>query len=626
MISESVDRACNTQIKDIVLLGDFNCDASKPQNNRILNLMQQYNFDQLVTESTHFTENSSSLLDLILIRNKSNVFKAGALDTFIENQVRYHVPTAVIFKFSKNTQKPYKRHIWLYEKGNYDEYRHILNNIDWASITDDNDLDNVAEKFTETLIKAAEKTVQNKTVTIRRDDYPWINSKLIRNRKRLFRKARKSNNNIRLWQKFKTVRNKVIYEIRQSKQLYFENLASSINIDKPNPKLFWEVSKQLMKSGLSQEAIPPLRCNNQIFESDTDKANILNDYFASQSKVRYPDKPLPNSQRRIDINLSSIVITEQDVKDSLSTLKINKSSGPDFVSPRLLKEGASIIVKPLTKIFNKSLQSAHFPKPWKYANVTPIHKKEDKSLPSNYRPVSLLSQIGKSMEKCIHKHMFNYVNLHQLLTPLQSGFIPKDSTTNQLIHLYHTFCEAVDDGKEVSVVFCDISKAFDRVWHKGFLHKLENIGCTGKLLEWFKSYLCERKQRVVLKGQASNWTDVEAGVPQGSVLGPLLFLIFINDIVKDINSSIRLFADDTSLYKIVENPNAAALSLNTDLDKIYQWADVWLVEFNPLKTFTMTISILLAHPYHPPLFFNGVQIQETDTHKHLGLIFSSNCT
>ena len=170
MVSESLDRACSTQVKDIVLLDDFDCDASKPQNNRILDLMQQNNFDQFITEFTHFTENSSSLLDLIFVRNKSNVFKAGVLDTFIENQVRYHVPTAVIFKFLKNIQQPYKRHIWLYEKGNYDEYRHILNNIDWDGITDDNDLDNLAEKFTDTLIKAAEKTVPNKTVTIRPDD------------------------------------------------------------------------------------------------------------------------------------------------------------------------------------------------------------------------------------------------------------------------------------------------------------------------------------------------------------------------------------------------------------------------------------------------------------------------
>ena len=182
--------------------------------------MQQYNFDQMVTEPTHFIENSSSILDLIFVLNKSNVFKAGVLDMFFENQVRYHVPTAVIFKFVKSFQKPYKRHIWLYEKGNYIEYRRLLNNIDWDSITDDNHVDNMAEKFTDILINAAEKAVPNKTATIRPNEYPWINGKirkLIRSRKRLFRKARKNNNNIRLWQNFRIVRNKVIYEIRQSK-------------------------------------------------------------------------------------------------------------------------------------------------------------------------------------------------------------------------------------------------------------------------------------------------------------------------------------------------------------------------------------------------------------------------
>ena len=170
------------------------------------------------------------------------------------------------------------------------------------------------------------------------------------------------------------------------------------------------------------------------------------------------------------------------------------------------------------------------------------------------------------------------------------------------------------------------SKAFDRVWHRGLLHKLENIGCTGQLLEWFRNYLSDRKQRVVIRGQSSNWADVEAGVPQGSVLGPLLFLIFINDIVHSINSFIRLFADDTSLYIIVDNPNEAAITLNTDLDKIYKWAEIWLVEFNPLKTFTMTISRRLLSPPHPPLIFNNVQVQVTQSHKHLGLTFSSNCT
>ena len=148
-----------------------------------------------------------------------------------------------------------------------------------------------------------------------------------------------------------------------------------------------------------------------------------------------------------------------------------------------------------------------------------------------------------------------------------------------MLHTYHTFCEAVDKGKEVRAVFCDISKAFDRVWHKGLLHKMSGIGCSDNVLKWFASYLSGRRQRVVLNGQASDWTPVLAGVHQGSILGPLLFLLYINDIVKHIGCSIRLFADDTSLYIIVECPNAAARCLNVDLQTISQWAERLVSQF-----------------------------------------------
>ena len=177
------------------------------------------------------------------------------------------------------------------------------------------------------------------------------------------------------------------------------------------------------------------------------------------------------------------------------------------------------------------------------------------------------------MERCIHKYLYNFIVSNQILTPLQSGFVPGDSTTCQLLHTYHMFCEAVDNGKEVRTVFCDISKAFDQVWHKGLLHKLRGIGCSEKVLAWFSSYLSGRKQRVVFNDKFSKWVEVLAGVPQGSILGPLLFLIFINDIVKHIGGSIRLFADDTSLYIIVDLPVDAARILNADLQTISQWAN-----------------------------------------------------
>ena len=145
------------------------------------------------------------------------------------------------------------------------------------------------------------------------------------------------------------------------------------------------------------------------------------------------------------------------------------------------------------------------------------------------------------MERCVHKHLFNYIQENEILTPFQSGFVPGDSTTFQLLHTYHAFREAVDAGKEVRVVVCDISKAFDRVWHRGLLYKLSRIGCSDHVIKWFSSYLSNRRQCVILSSALSEWASLYTGVPQGSILGPLLILIFINDIVKNINSSKRLF-------------------------------------------------------------------------------------
>ena len=224
----------------------------------------------------------------------------------------------------------------------------------------------------------------------------------------------------------------------------------------------------------------------------------------------------------------------------------------------------------------------------------------------------------------MHRYLFNFFRENNTITTLQSGFIPGDSTVNQLVDIYNTFCKALDEGKEVRAIFCDISKAFDRVWHKGLLIKLRAAGISGSLLNWFADYLNDRKQKVVLPGASSSWTSVGAGVPQGSILGPLLFLLYINDIVEDINSSIRLFADDTSLYIIVDNPLQAAEQLNSDLQKIHRWATKWLVLFNPEKSESILLSRKYNKPFHPPLTMNQNHIVEVEFHKHLGVTFSKN--
>ena len=240
---------------------------------------------------------------------------------------------------------------------------------------------------------------------------------------------------------------------------------------------------------------------------------------------------------------------------------------------------------------------------------------------------------SKVFEKCtlqISPQFHSWQQLVQRIYPRKSGFklkVTKSTTLESMLglFLYNEFSRALDEGKEVRTVFFDISKAFDRVWHKGLLYKIESLGIKGNLLLWVKSYLSGRKQRVVINGKESTVLDLKAGVPQGSILGPLFFLIFINDIVNDIGCRIKLFADDTSLYIIIEHPDTAAQILNEDLEKVRNWSKTWLVSFNPQKTETLLISRKANQIHHPPLYFDGIPIKEVTNHKHLGLIFNNTC-
>ena len=223
-----------------------------------------------------------------------------------------------------------------------------------------------------------------------------------------------------------------------------------------------------------------LKLKNEHAEYDTRKANMLNAFFISQAAVNDDNKRLPN-MIPTEYSFNDDHITCQVVRDVLQNLNVSKSCGPDLISLRLLREGVDIFDKPLSTVFNRSINKCYFPSQWKDGNVTPIHEKDEKSLPSNYKPITFLSLVGKTMERCVQNRLYNYTIAHRLITPLQLGFIQGDSTTYQLLHTYHTFCKAVDSGKEIRVVFSDVSKAFDRVWHRGLLHKSKAIGCSEKV-------------------------------------------------------------------------------------------------------------------------------------------------
>ena len=582
--------------------------------------MNVYGLNQIVDCPTRITPYSSTLIDLILVSDSLHCTDRGTIPPFCSD---HH---AIFFSTNFLTTKTYcyTRKIWLYEQGNYNQYRQKLVQCNWAP--DTAPIDDQISQIMNNITQSAEQTIPNKTVVIRPRDLPWFHNEIrksIRTRNRVHNIAKRVNTP-HAWGRFREARNRVTSLIRIAKINYFKKPATNLHQGNLTPKQWWKVAKQFLKNNNDIE-IPLLVQDNIQYSTPIEKATLLNSYFCEQSNIDDSHASLPVLEPPVNV-LNHIDISVSDTEDILKLLNCNKASGPDLISPRLLKEGCEILSRPLTKIFNLCLRSSYFPLIWKQANVVPVHKKGDKTNVSNYRPISLLSCIGKIFEKCVFKHLHNYIVFHNLISPVQSGFTPKDSAVFQLIDLYNTFTKAIDEGKEIRVIFCDISKAFDRVWHKGLLFKLRRMGISGPLLDWFRSYLDQRHQRVVIEGSYSDFLQVNAGVPQGSILGPLLFLLFINDIVVDIGSNINLFADDTSLYLIVEDPVMAADLMDTDLDKIHTWADTWLVKFNPHKTEELIISRKITPRNHPAVTMDNVEVKRVDCHKHLGLIFNTKCT
>ena len=289
----------------------------------------------------------------------------------------------------------------------------------------------------------------------------------------------------------------------------------------------------------------------------------------------------------------------------------------------MLKYTCKITAVPLCKLFNMSLQQHAYPNLWKSATVMPIFKKGEKSRVCNYGPISLTSCVGKAFERVVFKHVHNYFLSNFLIYKYQSGFLPGHSTVHHLIEVVNQTCLALESHKIKYQVFCYISKAFDRVWHRGLILKLEKYGIRGNLLAWFENYLYMRHQKVSINNTCSSYKFITAGVPQGSVLGPMLFLIYINDISETLTGIARLFADETSLSFSSADPVEIERILNQDLSKLSTRAKIWLVLFNAIKTEVMIISNIYFD-YDIRLVMDETILKIVETHKHLGIVLASD--
>ena len=515
--------------------------------------------------------------------------------------------------------------MWQYELGDYDLYRSKLREFNWDECFASDDINVVAQAWTDTLISIARECIPNKMVTVRPWDKPFYNGYLRRLRRAKDRAHRlaKYDNTPEAWETFRNHRRYYCSEIKRLKTETQNRLLNDINDSlASDPRKWWRLIKRLSKN--KSTTIPALEIDGNIISGDNEKAQAFNNYFIECSTL---DDTLVNLPDNYDMltqnNFEHLETRVDDVQKYLSQINTKKASGPDGVNPLLLKEGANQLAIVLCRLFNMSLNTGEFPRAWKLANVIPLYKKNERTSVSNYRPVSVLSSVGKVLERLVFNALFDYFRNNFLISVWQSGFIPGHSTVTHLVEMYHEFCRAVSEGKEIRIVFCDVSRAFDRVWHRGLLFKLHKCGITGSLLTWLTNYLSDRYQRVVLNGQFSSWMLIQAGVPQGSVLGPLLFLIFINDITYVVkHCQIRMFADDTSLFIEVDDRIRTAELIEQDLEAISAWAKSWLVKFSPPKTESLIISNKSNLAEHPPIHMDGSALKEVTHHKHVGIILS----
>ena len=298
-------------------------------------------------------------------------------------------------------------------------------------------------------------------------------------------------------------------------------------------------------------------------------------------------------------------------------LKPNSAPGPDKISPRFLQSNAKALAPALAAIFNKSLQEGTVPDDWKCANVTPIHKKGTKSDPGNYRPVSLTSVPCRTMEACIKDEIVDHLVTNSLISDSQHGFMKKKSCTTNLLHFLEKVTAEQDRGNPVDIVYLDFSKAFDKVPHRRLIEKFKAHGITGKVLEWIEAWLSGRTQRTVLYGECSDWADVTSGVPQGSVLGPLAFIIFINDLDAHalLITIMNKFADDTKCGQVVKSPGDVS-TLQQCLNDLVDWANKWGMAFNVQKCKVMHVGRTNPKSTYS---MNGVNLTTTEAERDIGV-------
>ena len=645
--SSAVDTYFFAENTSLVILGDLNCHHTSwpyctytnPAGRLLYDFISDHNLTQIVTDPTRITATSISCIDFVLTNNTASLSFDSVLEPIGSSD---HSVVSIQWHHSQLFYPPDSS---IKSRRTYHPNISSLNdrfiNTDWDLLLSAENIDHDWSTFKNqyfTSMNACSKTTVAKTCTYtsRLTDEQSAQLTIYKRDKSNAWNRYIANRNADTYHEFSNARKNVKYFARQLKRSDYAKNLQQLSEAPLSSKTWHRLAKSLYIGYRAENQLPPLSDSDGRLISDPQgKANLLNRDFTSRgqkTRSEFPTIPRRTNQMLCDVNISALKVAKM-----LSSLDPNKSTGPDGIEPRILKQCADSLCVPLSILFNKSLNQGILPKDWKLGHVTPIFKnKGSKASPKNYRPITITSAVGKAFEHIINEALVNYLLRNDLISDRQFGFLPKHSTTDQLAYLLHEKMSLVAKKRHTASVFLDLAAAFDSVPHAAIKQKLPAYGIRGKLFRWLSNYLDDRTQCVKLEGILSDPLPVLSGVPQGGVVAPILFLLFINDLSDTILESVHntvsgasgthlVYADDTMLSASAESVATLVAYLNTQLSAVHNWALRWGMKFNPDKTVAIYFSkstgsnLLLSR-----LRFMNQSVALVSEHKHLGFIIRSD--
>ena len=613
--------------KNVAIVGDLNSDLltrGKTEDEQALgkklkNVLNNFKLHNVISDATRITENSRTLIDVFITSNKEKIKESGVIHYGKSD----HSIIYAIHKMVLEKKRPVIKTVRSFRNFDHNQLNRDMGNAPWVVCQDD--VDDQLWAWGQIFEDIMQSQIPKRQAKIRQKTLPWIDRdirKLMNQRFKALRKF-KNTNKIDDWLHYKHLRYAVTKSLRQAEAKYWDNCFK----ESTNAKDFWSVFKKITKKDHKSE-IGALEVNGSIISQDLEKAEALNDFFANiGAELAKPfegscESDLDRHIYRITPSITSIPpCSSEFISQKLSKLNPAKATGDDDVSSRELKLVHESVAQGLSSIINQSLKSKMYPSAWKIAKLKAAYKKGISKDRGNYRPLSLLGVTSKVYEAKIGSHLDDHIKFYNLSSINQWGFKAGLSTEAMLLCLSEKWKEALDNNKVIGTVFIDFRKAFDTINHKVLLRKLHATGISGSVYELIESYLKDRRQYVEINGSKSKLKIVEVGVPQGSLLGPRLFAIYVNDLLAAAKiGDIHMYADDTTVFVIKDTVDEAVIALHLITDDLNNWCYHNKLTIHHDKTEAMIITTSKFNGPLMPVKIGNKIIKYVQKTKCLGII------